>query len=122
MDTHTIIRKPIITEKATFDSSESNRITFEIDRRATKAQVKQAIEKIYGVRVLAVSTQRRKGETSRGRHGGGSVRRPRRAACDSPRELGRHCPGRGSWGASRAAAARAAPRAPRRAHKTAATR
>ena len=61
MDTHTIIRKPIITEKATFDSSESNRFTFEIDRRATKAQVKQAIEKIYGVRVLAVSTQRRKG-------------------------------------------------------------
>ena len=69
MDTHTIIRKPIITEKATFDSSESNRFTFEIDRRATKAQVKHAIEEIYGVRVLAVATQRRKGETSRGRHG-----------------------------------------------------
>ena len=69
MDTHPIIRKPIITEKATFDSSESNRFTFEIDRRATKAQVKRAIEEIYGVRVLAVATQRRKGETARGRHG-----------------------------------------------------
>ena len=43
-----VIRKPIITEKATFDSSESNRFTFEIDRRATKAQVTARVLRISG--------------------------------------------------------------------------
>ena len=41
----------------------------EIDRRATKAQVKRAVEEIYNVRVLSVATQRRKGETRRMKYG-----------------------------------------------------
>lgn len=69
MEATTIIRKPIVTEKATIDSNEFNRFTFEIDRRATKAQVKRAIEEIYNVRVISVATQRRKGETRRMKYG-----------------------------------------------------
>ena len=78
MDATTIIRKPIVTEKATFDSNEFNRFTFEIDRRATKAQVKRAVEEIYNVRVLSVATQRRKGEMRRMKYGWtttGSIKR-----------------------------------------------
>jgi large subunit ribosomal protein L23 len=69
MEATTIIRKPIVTEKATIDSNEFNRFTFEIDRRATKAQVKRAVEEIYNVRVISVATQRRKGETRRMKYG-----------------------------------------------------
>ena len=78
MDATTIIRKPIVTEKATIDSNEFNRFTFEIDRRATKAQVKRAVEEIYNVRVLSVATQRRKGESRRMKYGWtttGSIKR-----------------------------------------------
>lgn len=69
MEATTIIRKPVITEKATYASNEDNRFTFEIDRRATKAQVKRAVEELYSVRVVSVATQLRKGETRRRRHG-----------------------------------------------------
>ena len=69
MEATTVIRKPIVTEKATIDSNEFNRFTFEIDRRATKAQVQRAVEEIYNVRVLSVATQRRKGETRRMKYG-----------------------------------------------------
>ena len=69
MEATTVIRKPIVTEKATIDSNEFNRFTFEIDRRATKAQVKRAVEEIYNVRVISVATQRRKGETRRMKYG-----------------------------------------------------
>lgn len=69
MKSTTIIRKPVVTEKATIDSNEYNRFTFEVDRRATKAQVKRAVEDIYKVRVVSVATQVRKGETRRMKHG-----------------------------------------------------
>ena len=59
MNATTVIRKPVVTEKATIDSNEFNRFTFEIDRRATKAQVKRAVEELYNVRVVGVATQRR---------------------------------------------------------------
>lgn len=69
MEATRIIRKPIITEKATVDSNEFNRFTFEVDRRATKTHVKRAVEELYGVRVVSVATQVRKGETLRRRYG-----------------------------------------------------
>jgi large subunit ribosomal protein L23 len=78
MEATTIIKKPVITEKATIDSNECNRFTFEIDRRANKADVKRAVEEIYGVRVVGVATQRRRGETFRRKHGyvtTGSIKR-----------------------------------------------
>ena len=64
-----IIRKPLVTEKATVDSSEYNRYAFEVDRRATKADIRRAVEDLFKVRVVSVATQNRKGETRRMRYG-----------------------------------------------------
>jgi large subunit ribosomal protein L23 len=52
----TIIKKPIITEKATLDSEMNNRFTFVVDRKANKIEIKNAIEKMYGVTVKSVRT------------------------------------------------------------------
>lgn len=52
----TIIRKPIITEKATGMSEKQNRFTFEVDTKANKLQIKDAVEKMYGVQVTDVRT------------------------------------------------------------------
>jgi large subunit ribosomal protein L23 len=54
-----VIRKPLITEKATA-ASEANRYSFAVDRRATKTDIKNAVEALYKVRVLGVSTINRK--------------------------------------------------------------
>jgi large subunit ribosomal protein L23 len=68
MEVTTIIRKPLITEKSTF-ASEQNRYVFEVDRRASKPQIRRAVEELYGVRVLGVATQNRKGQQRRNRFG-----------------------------------------------------
>ena len=69
MEATRVIRKPLVTEKTTFASSELNRYTFEVDPRATKHQVKLAVEAVYGVRVLDVGTQIRKGQLRRSKFG-----------------------------------------------------
>ena len=53
----TIIKKPIITEKATGLSEAFNRFTFAVDRTANKIEIKKAVEKMYGVHVTDVRTQ-----------------------------------------------------------------
>lgn len=52
----TIIKKPIITEKATAQSEKNNRFTFEVDKSANKLEIKSAVEKMYGVQVTEVRT------------------------------------------------------------------
>lgn len=52
----TIIKKPIITEKATAQSENFNRFAFEVDRKANKIEIKNAVEKMYGVQVTEVRT------------------------------------------------------------------
>lgn len=61
---HTIIR-PIITEKGTHQSEKLNAYTFEVHPDANKAQIRQAVEKIYEVKVLKVRTANRKGKPRR---------------------------------------------------------
>ncbi len=51
-----IIRKPLITEKATI-ALENNQYTFEVAPKATKPQIKSAIEKLFDVKVVNISTQ-----------------------------------------------------------------
>ena len=53
---NTIIKKPLITEKATNQSELSNRFTFVVDVRANKIQIKNAVEKMYGVSIRDVRT------------------------------------------------------------------
>lgn len=59
-----VIRKPIITEKATL-ASEANAVVFEVAIDANKPQIKDAIEAIFGVKVKAVNTTITKGKTKR---------------------------------------------------------
>lgn len=51
-----IIKKPIITEKATFDSEENNRFAFVVDHRANKIEIKKAVEEMYSITVESVRT------------------------------------------------------------------
>ncbi len=51
-----IIKKPVITEKATSQSEKSNRFSFVVDRAANKLEIKEAVEKLYGVQVTEVHT------------------------------------------------------------------
>ena len=62
-----IIIRPLITEKSTHQSETRNAYAFEVAPKATKAQIKQAVEKIYNVKVLGVRTANRKGKPRRSR-------------------------------------------------------
>jgi large subunit ribosomal protein L23 len=51
-----IIKKPIITEKATAATEKSNSFVFSVERTANKLEIKKAVEKMYGVNVVSVRT------------------------------------------------------------------
>lgn len=57
-----IIVSPVITEKATV-ASEHNKVVFKVAAKATKPQIKDAIEKLFDVKVKSVNTLVRKGKT-----------------------------------------------------------
>ena len=59
-----IIVSPVITEKATM-ASEANQVIFKVASNATKPQVKEAVERLFDVKVKAVNTLNRKGKTKR---------------------------------------------------------
>ena len=79
MEATFVIRKPLVTEKTTFTSTEFNRYAFEVDSRADKRQIKRAVEELYGVRVMSVATQNRKGQMRRNRYGHWRTKDVRRA-------------------------------------------
>jgi large subunit ribosomal protein L23 len=59
-----LIKKPVITEKATM-ASEAGAVVFEVAMDATKPQIKAAVEGVFGVKVKAVNTTITKGKTKR---------------------------------------------------------
>lgn len=64
-----IVKRPLITEKASWEGSDRNRYSFVVDLHASKDQIKAAIQDIYKVRVAKVRTQVRRGKTFRTKHG-----------------------------------------------------
>ncbi len=56
-----VIIAPVITEKATM-ASESNQVVFKVRKQATKPEIKEAIERLFDVKVEAVNTLIRKGK------------------------------------------------------------
>jgi large subunit ribosomal protein L23 len=56
-----VLLSPIITEKATA-ASEHNKVVFKVARDATKPQIKEAVEKLFDVKVKQVNTLIRKGK------------------------------------------------------------
>jgi len=59
-----VILSPVITEKATL-ASEQNKVVFKVARTATKPQIKEAVEKLFDVKVTGVNTSVRKGKVKR---------------------------------------------------------
>ena len=56
MEHRDIIKGPILSEKSTTLAQESNTIVFSVDTKANKVQIKQAVEKIFDVKVDSVNT------------------------------------------------------------------
>jgi large subunit ribosomal protein L23 len=56
-----VIISPVITEKATL-ASEQNQVMFKVASNATKPQIKEAVEKLFDVKVKSVNTHVRKGK------------------------------------------------------------
>ena len=65
-----LILSPVITEKATM-GSEHNQVMFKVARHATKPQIKEAVERLFDVKVKSVNTLVRKGKNKvfRGNYG-----------------------------------------------------
>jgi large subunit ribosomal protein L23 len=62
-----VIRAPVVTEKSTL-ASEHGQVVFDVAMDATKAQIKEAVEGLFSVKVKAVNTLVRKGKTKRFRN------------------------------------------------------
>lgn len=57
MNAYQIIKRPLHTEKSVADMQQNNRYHFEVDRRANKNQVREAVEQLFPeVKVLSVNT------------------------------------------------------------------
>jgi large subunit ribosomal protein L23 len=54
MHAYDILKRPVITEKSNFQSDVLGQYTFEVDRRANKQQIKEAVETVFGVTVERV--------------------------------------------------------------------
>lgn len=59
-----VLVSPVITEKATM-ASEANQVLFNVTGDATKTEIKQAVEGLFGVKVKSVNTLNRKGKVKR---------------------------------------------------------
>ena len=62
---YSILIRPLVTEKGMHQSQALNAYSFQVASWANKAQIKQAVEEIYSVKVLEVRTSNRKGKPRR---------------------------------------------------------
>lgn len=65
MNLEKIIVKPVLTEKSTIETEKFNRYSFIVNNRANKNQIKNAIEKLFNVKVLSVNTTTKPGKLKR---------------------------------------------------------
>lgn len=73
MNPFDIIKTARLTEKGTIQSEKHNQYTLVADRRATKPQIKRAVEELFKVKVVAVNTMQVRGKKRRQRtHQAGS--------------------------------------------------
>ena len=69
MDINNIIIKPLVTEKSTHQQQARNAYAFQVHADANKPSIKNAVEKLYNVKVVDVRTLNRKGKPRRTRTG-----------------------------------------------------
>ncbi|HQN20363.1 MAG TPA: 50S ribosomal protein L23 [Syntrophobacteraceae bacterium] len=60
-----ILKRPLITEKSTIEKDRGNKLVFEVDRRANKIEIKSAVEQMFKVNVLDVTTMTVRGKKKR---------------------------------------------------------
>jgi large subunit ribosomal protein L23 len=65
LEPYQIILRPLVTEKGMHRSQTQNQYAFEVNRLATKAQIRQAVEELFDVKVIKVCTQNRVGKARR---------------------------------------------------------
>jgi large subunit ribosomal protein L23 len=65
MKQYEIIKRPLNTEKTNIQKEALNQVTFEIDRRANRIEIKSAVETAFKVKVARVRTMQVKGKTKR---------------------------------------------------------
>ncbi|CAG0996654.1 50S ribosomal protein L23 [Myxococcaceae bacterium] len=58
MRPHEVIRKPLVTEKSNIGREEKNLVSFAVDPRATKPEIRNAVELLFSVKVVDVHTMR----------------------------------------------------------------
>ena len=64
-EAHQIIKRPLITEKSTRQKEEGNQIAFVVDPKASKIEIRQAVEKLFKVKVRRVHTMNLAGKQKR---------------------------------------------------------
>jgi large subunit ribosomal protein L23 len=65
MNVHDVIRRPLVTEKSNIGREGANLVTFAVDPRANKHEIKRAVEALFAVTVLDVRTMRMPRKTRR---------------------------------------------------------
>ncbi len=65
-DIYQILKGPVITEKSTDQRVEANKVAFWVDLTVHKSEIKEAVEKIFNVKVLDINTMRVPGKSRRG--------------------------------------------------------
>ena len=69
MEPTQVILKPLVTEKGTWEAEARHRYAFRVHPEANKVQIRDAVQRIYSVRVLNVATQTRPGKARRTKYG-----------------------------------------------------
>ena len=65
MDLHGVIERPLVTEKSSIAREEANVATFRVNPAATKHEIRQAVEKLFEVKVASVRTMNQPGKQRR---------------------------------------------------------
>ena len=64
-DPRTVLLRPLMTEKSMRQKDELNTVTFQVATNANKVEIRQAVEKVFNVKVSSVRTQSREGKWKR---------------------------------------------------------
>jgi large subunit ribosomal protein L23 len=64
-DIYNVLRRPLVTEKTTFQKEDDNQISFQVRPDANKIEIRKAVEKLLDVKVTAVNTMLYRGKTKR---------------------------------------------------------
>jgi len=78
VNARTVLIRPIVSEKS-YELLAANKYTFRVDERAHKTQVRQAVEEVFGVRVLGVHTMSVKPKPKRRGYTSGKTREWKKA-------------------------------------------